>query len=96
MLNVQTIMSNIKYAGTTPVNAEEIVAAMLAAKNLGDRTFDKLEAEFGVTAGFFAHVKAIIKEEKSAIGYQPNAQAAREDRILRTRTSDGRAVARKW
>ena len=70
-------------------NEDAIIKAMLAAPNLGDRTWDRLEAEFGCTAGFFFTTKAIIRDLRAGQRVNPrSAAAARADRVLRVRDID--------
>lgn len=95
-----TVKSNYRYCPAEET-LSAIVEKMVASKTHGWNLFDKLEAEFGksVTPGLFEAIKTAIKEERFATGYVSNAKTAataREDRILRTRTSNGKATSRRW
>lgn len=78
-------------------NEDAIIKAMLAAPNLGDRTWDRLEVEFGCTAGFFFATKAIIRDLRAAQRVVTRSAAdVRADRVLRVRDSNGRATPRRF
>lgn len=75
----------------------EIIRAMWEAKTLGDRTFDRLDAEFGCSPGLYFAIKAIIKDLRAGQRVNPrSAAAARADRVLRVRDSNGRATPRRF
>lgn len=76
---------------------DDIIKAMLEAPNMGDRLFDRLEAEFNCTAGFFYTTKAIIRDLRAGQRVVTRSAAeVRADRVLRIRASSGRAKARRF
>lgn len=95
-MNAKQILDTMDYWGTMPTEPEAVVEAMLAAKNLGNKTLDTLEAQFpGVKIGFLLAAKKAIREERQN-QHPISAADARVDRILRTRGSEGRATPRRW
>lgn len=85
-MNAEKILATAvaSYPVAAPAQAKEIVEAMVEVKSRGMKLFDKLEAEFGCTYGFFDTVKEAIKEENAALNYQPRSAAdARIDRMVK-------------
>lgn len=93
-MNIAEIQKYLDYH-IIPANAAEIIEAMLQAKNLGNKTWDRITEQYGCSDGFFFAVKRTISERRAASCTTSNHQAAREDRILRIRNSDGKATARR-
>lgn len=87
-----------KFGGTIPATAERIIETMAAHKSLGNVTQDQVQRVFPECSdGFFAAVRKELIEQRNANIIKPgSAQVAREDRILKTRNSSGKTVARKW
>lgn len=82
-----------------PANIDELIALLNDADNRKvGRLANKLAdaGNSGFSDGLIMAVKNAIQERNRLSGYVGNHVAAREDRILRTRDSSGRAQARKW
>lgn len=90
------ILKNIDYPQQfVPASANQIIDAMIAAKTHGNRLFDKLNDEFGCSAGYFDAVKAAIREYRQSFK-TVSQEDARTDKLLRVRDSSGRATARRF
>lgn len=78
-MNAQNILQKVSYPLGNPDNALDIIEKMLAAKNLGYKTFEKIEEETGCKYGYFECVKEVIKEERK--GSTISKPISREERI---------------
>ncbi len=86
----------ITYFGTMPENVQELVALLDSTDNreVGRKTRQQ-ENKGEFSYGIIAAVKKAIQDRNKASQTTTSTKAAREDRMLRTRDSDGKATARK-
>ncbi len=86
----------ITYFGTVPANLQELVVLLDSTDNreVGQKA-RKEEDKGNFNYGVISAVKKAIQNRNKLNQTTTNTKAAREDAMLRTRNSDGRATARK-
>ncbi len=86
----------ITYFGTNPANLEELVNRLESFDNREvGRKARQQENKGDFNCGIIQAVKKAIQERNKADQTTGNTKAAREDMMLRTRDSSGKATARK-
>lgn len=87
----------ITYFGTIPANLEELVNRLESFDNREvGRKARQQEDKGDFTCGIIQAVKKALQGRNKANQTVTDPKAAREDRLLRTRDSSGKATARKF
>jgi hypothetical protein len=87
----------ITYFGTIPVNLEELVSRLESTDNRVVGRKARQQEDLGdFNYGIIGAVKEAIQARNRSIQTTGSTKSAREDMMLRTRDSSGKATARKF
>jgi hypothetical protein len=97
-LTSQPYLKRIRDAMIRPqLASDEMIEHAFLRKTLGNKAIDEISDKFGISYGLAADICQAVKSVRSLMNYTaPSHREARLDRLLRTRSSTGRATARKF